>query len=118
MTSFLDLFFTITNKKLRHSLYDKRDEFPFDIVNYPNLSGNIYASNAYGVLIGQLLRISKACEEYGDFVKRSKCVIDKLLNQDFTTAGIKSRLISFFDRHPTSVFKYGIDQTHLLKILD
>ena len=66
MTSFLDLFFTIMNKKIRHSLYDKRDEFPFDIVNYPNLSGNIYARYAYGVLIGQLLRmrgIRRLCQK-------------------------------------------------------
>ena len=66
MTSFLDLFFTIMNKKIRYSLYDKRDEFPFDIVNYPNLSGNIYARYAYGVLIGQLLRmrgIRRLCQK-------------------------------------------------------
>ena len=61
MASFLCLFLTIENEKLRYTLYDKRDDFPFEIVNYPNLSGNIYSSNAYGVLIGQLLRISQAC---------------------------------------------------------
>ena len=76
-TSFLCLFLTIENKKLRYTLYDKRDNFPFQIVNYPNLSGNIYSCNAYGVLIGQLLRISKACEKYDDFIKRSRRLIGK-----------------------------------------
>ena len=90
MTSFLCLFLTIENNKLRYTLYDKRDDFPFEIVNYPNLSGNIYSSNAYGVLIGQLLRISQACEKDNDFVERSKRLIDKLLNQCFTMTGIKT----------------------------
>ena len=70
IASFLCLCLT-KNKKLRYSLYDKRDDFPFEIVSCPNLSGNIYSSNAYGVLIGQMLRISEACEEYDNFVKRS-----------------------------------------------
>jgi hypothetical protein len=118
LASFLCLFLTIKNNKLRYTLYDKRDDFPFQIVNYPNLSGHIYSSNAYGVLIGQLLRISEACEEYADFVRRSKRLVDKLLNQCFTTAGIKSRLTSFYERHPTSVRKYGIDHSHLLRILE
>ena len=117
-TSFLCLFLTIKDNKLRYTLYDKRDDFPFEIVNYPNLSGNIYSSNAYGVLLGQLLSFSKSCETYNDFVIRTRRLIDKLLNQCFTISGIKSRLISFYKRHPTSVRKYGIDHLHLLNILE
>ena len=32
MASFLCLFLTIENEKLRYTLHDKRDDFPFEIV--------------------------------------------------------------------------------------
>ena len=70
------------------------------------------------MLIGQLLRISEACEFYVDFVNRSKRLIEKLLKQCFTTIGIKSRLESFYEGHTTSVRKYGINQSQLLDILE
>ena len=75
-------FLTIKNKKNKsiHALYNKRDDFPFEIVNYPNLSGNLL-KQCLRVLIGQLLRISEACELYVDFVNRSKRLIEKLLKQ-------------------------------------
>ena len=39
--SYLDLNIQIVNNELVTSLYDKRDDFPFKIVNFPDLSGNI-----------------------------------------------------------------------------
>ena len=36
-SSFLDLHLTIKNNVLTTSLYDKRDDFNFDIVNFPYL---------------------------------------------------------------------------------
>ena len=46
--SFLDLYLTVKNDKFVYKIYDKRDDFPFEIVNYPNLTGNICAINAMG----------------------------------------------------------------------
>ena len=40
--------------QLRTSLYDKRDDFNFEITNFPFLSSNITSSLAYGVFISQL----------------------------------------------------------------
>ena len=39
--SYLDLQLDVLNNEIVKSLYDKRDDFPFKIVNFPNLSGNI-----------------------------------------------------------------------------
>jgi hypothetical protein len=60
-TAFLDLRLTIQNGKIKTNLYDKRDDFNFDIVNFPFLDGNIPKGPSYGVYISQLVRYARAC---------------------------------------------------------
>ena len=43
------------------SLHDKRQAFDFQIANFPDVSGNICTSMAYGIITSQLLRYYKAC---------------------------------------------------------
>ena len=47
--SYLDLHVDVLNGEIVTSLYDKRDDFPFKIVNFPDLSGNIPQDGSYGV---------------------------------------------------------------------
>ena len=69
--SYLDLHLEIDNEgRLKTKLYDKRDDFSFLIVNFPFLSSNITAAPAYGVYISQLIRYSRACISYHDFLDR------------------------------------------------
>ena len=49
--SYLDLLLSIdSDGQLRTSLYDKRDDFNFNIASFPLLSSNIPSTPAYGVL--------------------------------------------------------------------
>ena len=51
-SSFLDLLLEIDRDgRLRVKIYDKRDDFNFDIVNFTFLCGNIPQSPSYGVYI-------------------------------------------------------------------
>jgi hypothetical protein len=47
-------------------IYDKRDDFNFKIINFPNMCSNIPASPAYGIYISQLIRYARACSNYSD----------------------------------------------------
>ena len=40
-TAFLDLSLSIHNDTVTTKIYDKRDDFDFDIVNFPFLDGNV-----------------------------------------------------------------------------
>ena len=40
-------------------VYDKRDDFNFQIVNFPHMDGNIPANPTYEVLISQLVRFAR-----------------------------------------------------------
>ena len=58
---FLDLHLSISNGFVSSKIYDKRDDFDFDIVNFPFLDGDVPRGNSYGVYISQLIRIARVC---------------------------------------------------------
>ena len=50
--SYLDLYLEFDDSgQLGTKIYDKRDDFNFKIINFPNMCSNIPASPAYGVYI-------------------------------------------------------------------
>ena len=66
--SYLDLDLNYNrDKRLQVKLYDKRDDFIFNIVNFPFLSSNIPQFPAYGVYVSQLIRYARASSAYSDF---------------------------------------------------
>ena len=52
---FLDLNLSITNGIVSSKIYDKRDDFNFEIVNFPFLDGDVPRSPSYAVYISQLI---------------------------------------------------------------
>ena len=73
----------VVNNEIVTSLYDKRDDFPFTVVNFPDLSGNIPQDASYGVFIAQTLRYARACAMYNDFLSRTHRLRAQLVNQNF-----------------------------------
>ena len=66
--SYLDILITIENGKYHTTIFDKRDNFGFNIVNFPHLCSNIPTKPAYGVYISQLIRIGRICNDsFKDF---------------------------------------------------
>ena len=56
------------------------------------ISSNIPASSAYGVNISQLIRFSRACAEYIDFLYRAQLLMQKLRKQGYVAPRLKSSL--------------------------
>ena len=48
---FLDFHLSITNCIVSSKIYDKQDDFNFEIVNFPLLDGDFPGSPSYGVYI-------------------------------------------------------------------
>jgi hypothetical protein len=89
--SYLNLHLEIGNEgRLRTKLYEKRSDFNFHIVNFPFICSNISAAAAYGVYISQLIRYSRACGSYEDFLDRWLLLTKKLLNQGFLLVQLKA----------------------------
>ena len=49
--AFLDLNLSIHSDTISTKIYDKRDDFDFDIVNFPCLDGDVPRRPSYGVYI-------------------------------------------------------------------
>jgi hypothetical protein len=79
--SFLDIYFEFDDSgQLSTTLYDKRDDFNFKIINFPNMCSNIPASPAYGLYISQLIRYAKDNSTYSDILKRHLHLRNRLLD--------------------------------------
>ena len=70
---FLDLHLSISNGFVSSKIYDKRDDFDFDIVNFPFLDADVPRRPSYGVYISQLIRFARVCSHVDD----SKIIIWK-----------------------------------------
>ena len=78
---YLDLDLSISNGFVSSKIYDKRDDFDFDINNLPSLDGDVPRRPSYGVYISQLIRFAREYSHVDDFNTRNKCLTAKLLKQ-------------------------------------
>ena len=68
---FIDLNLSITNGIVSTKIYNKRDDFNFEIVNFSFLDGDVPRSPSYGVYIFQLIRLARVCFNVYDFNNRN-----------------------------------------------
>ena len=82
--SFLDIYLEFDDSgQISTTIYDKRDDFNFNIIYFPNMCSNISASPAYGVYISQLIRYARTSSNYSDFLKRHLHLRNRLLDQGY-----------------------------------
>ena len=98
--SYLDVLITIDKGKYSTDVYDKRDDFGFNIVNFPHLCGNIPSKPVY---ISQLVRIGRICSTYLQFKDRHYTLTAKLVKQGFWYGGL-CRAFRRFSRIHASIF--------------
>ena len=110
----LDLDLTIVNNHIISKIYDKRDDFNFDITVFPNLSGNVHYKRSHGVIISQLIRYTKACTNVQDFIYRSKTMIHTLYKQFFNKDMLKDKFSTFYDKHYHLIKKYEMTKLTLM----
>ena len=67
--AFTDLHLSISYDLVSTKIYDKRDDFDFEIVNFQFLDGDVPRSTSYGVYISKskLIRFDRASSHVADF---------------------------------------------------
>ena len=94
--------------------YDKRDDFDFDIVNFPFLDGDVPRRASYGVYISQLIRFARVCNHVTDFNARNKCLTAKLLQQGYRYHKLRKTFSKFYSSHYELISKYNVGLKTLL----
>ena len=113
--SLLDLHLSISDGFVKTKIYDKRDDFDFDIVNSPFLDGDVPRSASYGVYISQLIRFARVSSHVDDFNTRNIVLTAKLLRQGYRYHKLgKAFFFTFYRRHFDIVSKYIVGLKTLL----
>lgn len=102
----LDLAINIKHGKFDVDLYDKRDEFGFDIVGFPCTFGNVATNMCYGTFASQIVRYSRICTRYTCFVTACHKLIIKLKPRGYTMRRLKSAFLKTVNKHNIKD-KYG-----------
>ena len=104
---FLDLNIRVIDDRIHTSIYDKRDDFGFPIVNYPWLDGDVPRLPSYGIYISQLVCFARGCSDVADFHHRNKHITSKLLSQGYRYHKLRKTFGKFFRRYAELLLKYG-----------
>ena len=97
-TAFFDLHLSIFNDIVSTKIYEKCDDFDFEIVNFPFLDGDVPRSTSYGVYISQSIRFARASRYVADFNTSNKLLTQKLLKQGYRYHKLCSTFSKFYRR--------------------
>jgi hypothetical protein len=112
---FLDLYLEFDDSgQINTKIYDKRDDFNFKIINFPNMCNNIPASPAYGVYILQLIRYARVSSNYSDFLKRHLHLRNRLLGQGYKKIRLIRSLEKLIFRYQDLVEIYSISTEKII----
>ena len=115
-TPFSNLNLCLYNDRVSTKIYDKRDDFDFDIVNSPFLGGDVPRSTSCGVYISQFIRFARTSSNLSDFNCRNKALTAKLLRQGYRYFKLRKAFSKFYRRHSALVEKYNVSLKTLLQL--
>ena len=119
LLSFLSLILYVTYYSMYNLasflVYDKCDDFDFEIVNFPFLDGDVPRSTSYGVYISQLIRFARASSYVADFNTRNKLLTQKLLKQGYRYHKLRKTFSKFYRRYYDLISKFQVGLKSLLR---
>ena len=104
---FFKLHLSFSNGFVSSNIYDKRDDFDFDIARFPFSDGDVPRRPSDGMYISQLtyIRLARVCSHVGYFNTRNKCLTAKLLKQGYRYHKLRKAFSKFYRRHQLNWFQ-------------
>ena len=106
---------SISNDIVSTKIYYKRDDFNFEIVNFPFLDGDVPRSTSYGVYIYQLICFARASSYVADFNTRNKFLTQKLHKQGYRYHKLRKTFSKFYRRY-FDLIKFQVGLKSLLRL--
>ena len=114
-STFLDLHFSISNDIVSSKIYNQRDDFDSEIVNFPFLDGDVRRSTSYGVYVSQLIRFARASSYITDFNTRNKLLTQIPLKKDIVIIRLANPFSKFYRRYYALISKFKAGLKSLLR---
>ena len=115
--TFLDINITIENGKFCTKLFDKRDNFGFDIVRMPYACSNIPGKMFYGSIGAEFLRIARATSKIEDLESTCKQLLTRMSSQGGRIFKTRSTLTKMIQKHQDTFEKYEMSVKEILNII-
>jgi len=113
---FLDLLIDRTSHQI--DLFDKRNDFCFEVIRFPYKSSNQPAMLGLNVLYAQVLRIARICSAKGMFCSNLRSLVDIISNRGYSYSEIDDTLQKVHKRYPILFYKFGIrSQSRLINMI-
>ena len=107
--AFLDLHLSISNGFVSSKIYDKHDDFDFDIAHFPFLDGDVPRPTFYRVYFSQLIRLARLSSHVSDFYAHNKRLTAKLFQQGYRYHKLRKPLSKYYRRHYELVLNSMLD---------
>ena len=111
--AFLDLNVECNNAQVSFSIYDKRDDFTFNIVNFPFMDSCIPKKSALGVFYSQLIRYARLNTTFQGFRDRTRLLKEKLLKQGYYDKELRKMALRFFRNYHDFLSKFNITNSDI-----
>ena len=115
VTPFLNLNLSTTNGIVSSKIYDKRNDFNFEIVNFPFLDRDIPRPLPIVYIYFSACSFCKVCSNVDDFNKINLFLTSKLSKQGYRYHRIRKAFSKFYHRHSELIVKYNIGLKTLLQ---
>ena len=112
--AFLDLQLSTSSDIVSTKIYGKRDDFDFEIVNFPFLDGDVPHNTYYGVYIFQLVRFARSSSHVADLNTPNKLLTQKLFKQGYPYHKLRKIFSKFYRRYYDLISKFKIGLKFLL----
>ena len=96
---FLDLHLPVSNGFVSSKIYDKHNDFDFDIVNFRFLDSDVPRRPSGGVYISQLIRFAKVGSHVTGFNARNKSLTAKVIQQGYRYHKLRKTFTKFYRIH-------------------
>ena len=111
--TFLDLDITLEENRFITKIYNKVDDFDFEVVSFPFPTSNMSDHITYNSFYSQLVRFSSVCSKFNDFDIRSRNLLESLLNRGFSKYRLKNSFSKFaLNHHDVLDIKYSMEEIY------
>ena len=107
--TFLDASLNITQKHRLHvKVYNKTDDFNFDVVRYTSAESNMSVNIGYNVFFGEMVRFARITNDADNFIVRVKRLLNDFIKKGYRLEKLKLKLKHFTEEYRALLQKFDI----------
>ncbi len=105
---FLDLDLQLRGDQVVHSVYNKTDNFNFNVIRYGFADSNVHTTVTLRVFYGEIIRFSRLCSDLFHFESRLVELVQVFLTHGFCRSSLVQQFCKFTVNYHIALARLGI----------